>query len=117
VAESQRRRQTKRMRRRFFFNLYQQLQLLWPIFSAILIVMVGAGIIIWRIEDWRLDEALYFTFVTGLTIGYGDITPKHLSARVLALVIGFSGIVLTGLVAAVTVQALNETGRDETDDP
>ncbi|MFK0276998.1 potassium channel family protein [Ensifer sp. NPDC090286] len=105
------------MRRRFFYNLYQQLQLLWPIFSAILIVMVGAGIIIWRIEDWRLDEALYFTFVTGLTIGYGDITPKHLSARVLALVIGFSGIVLTGLVAAVTVQALNETGRDETDDP
>ncbi|MGF6158142.1 divalent metal cation (Fe/Co/Zn/Cd) transporter [Ensifer sp. KUDG1] len=117
MAESQRRRQTKRMRRRFFFNLYQQLQLLWPIFSAILIVMVGAGIIIWRIEDWRLDEALYFTFVTGLTIGYGDITPKHLSARVLALVIGFSGIVLTGLVAAVTVQALNETSRDETDDP
>lgn len=116
MAESQRRRQTKRMRRRFFSNLYQQLQLLWPIFSAILIVMAGTGVVIGRIEDWRLDEAFYFTFVTGLTIGYGDLTPKHLSARVLALVIGFSGIVLTGLVAAVTVQALNETSRDETDD-
>lgn len=104
------------MRRLFFSNLYQQLALLWPIFSAILIVMAGSGIIIGSIEDWRLDEALYFTFVTGLTIGYGDITPKHLSARLLALVIGFAGIVLTGLVAAVTVQALNATSRDDAND-
>ena len=46
--------------------------------------MVGSGLAIWRIEDWRIDEALYFTFVTGLTIGYGDFTPKHVSARLLA---------------------------------
>ena len=104
------------MRRLFFSNLYQQLQVLWPIFSAILIVMTGCGFIIGRIEEWRLDESLYFTFVTGLTIGYGDITPKHLGARLLALVIGFSGIVLTGLVAAISVQALNATSKDETDD-
>ncbi|KRD60504.1 MULTISPECIES: potassium channel family protein [Sinorhizobium/Ensifer group] len=104
------------MRRLFFSNLYQQLQVLWPIFSAILIVMTGCGVIIGRIEEWRLDESLYFTFVTGLTIGYGDITPKHLGARLLALVIGFSGIVLTGLVAAISVQALNATSKDETDD-
>ncbi|WDZ81428.1 potassium channel family protein (plasmid) [Ensifer adhaerens] len=104
------------MRRLFFVNLYQQLQLLWPIFSAVLIVMTGSGVIIGRIEEWRLDEALYFTFVTGLTIGYGDLTPKHLSARLLALVIGFSGIVLTGLVAAISVQALDATSNDEADD-
>lgn len=116
MAKSYRRSQTKRMRRLFFSNLYQQLQLLWPIFSAVLIVMTGVGFIIGQIEDWRLDEALYFTFVTGLTIGYGDITPKHLSARLLALVIGFSGIVLTGLVAAVSVQALNATSKEEPDD-
>ncbi|MGO4837419.1 potassium channel family protein, partial [Rhizobiaceae sp. 2RAB30] len=53
-----------------------------------------------------------FTFVTGLTIGYGDLTPKHLGARLLALVIGFAGIVLTGLVAAVAVHALRATDRD-----
>ena len=86
--------------------------LICAIFSGILLVMVGSGLAIWRIEDWRIDEALYFTFVTGLTIGYGDFTPKHVSARLLALVIGFAGIVLTGVVAAVTVQALNAAGRD-----
>ncbi|HEV7319767.1 MAG TPA: potassium channel family protein [Ensifer sp.] len=104
------------MRRRFFYKLYEQLNLLWPIFSAILLVMAGSGFVIGRIEDWRLDEALYFTFVTGLTIGYGDLTPKHLSARLLALVIGLCGIVLTGLVAAVSVQALNATSRDDPDE-
>lgn len=74
--------------------------------------MVGTGFIIGRIENWRIDEVFYFTFVTGLTIGYGDITPKHVSARLLALVIGLAGIVLTGLVAAVSVQALGATDRD-----
>ncbi|MDL2410070.1 potassium channel family protein [Rhizobium calliandrae] len=102
------------MRRLFFVSLLQQLRVVWPILSGVISVMVACGLVIWRIEDWRLDEALYFTFVTGLTIGYGDFSPKHVSARVLALVIGFAGIVLTGLVAAVAVKALGATDqRDE----
>ncbi|WP_202304391.1 potassium channel family protein [Mesorhizobium sp. L-8-10] len=94
------------MRRMFFFALVRQIRVVWPIISGILLTMVGCGLIIGRIENWRIDESLYFTFVTGLTIGYGDFAPQHLSARLLALVIGFAGIVLTGLVAAVSVQAL-----------
>lgn len=101
----------KQMRRAFFHELLRQLRVLWPILSGVLAVMVGSGLAIWRIEDWRIDEALYFTFVTGLTIGYGDFAPRSISARALALVIGFAGIVLTGLVAAVTVKALNVTDR------
>lgn len=59
-----------------------------------------------------MDEALYFSFVTGLTIGYGDFVPKHFVTRLLSLLIGLSGIVLTGLVAAVAVRALNATDTD-----
>jgi Ion channel len=103
------------MRRRFFVALFRNVQVLWPVFSGILAVIVGSGIIVGRIENWRIDEALYFTFVTGLTIGFGDYTPKHLSSRLLALVIGLAGIVLTGLVVAVAVQALNATDRDHGD--
>ena len=90
----------------------QQLGLVWPILSGILLIMVGSGLMIWRIEGWRIDESLYFTFVTGLTIGYGDLTPKHVSSRLLSLVIGFAGIMLTGLVAAISVQALNASNRN-----
>ena len=95
----------------FFTALLEQLHVVWPILSGILLAMVGSGLLIGRIESWRLDEALYFTFVTGLTIGYGDFTPQHLTGRLLAVAIGFAGIVLTGLVAAVGVQALRATDR------
>jgi hypothetical protein len=72
--------------------------------------MVGCGLLAGRIEGWSLTDALYFTCVTGLTIGYGDLTPHVFSSRILAILIGFSGIVLTGLVAAVSVQALRGAG-------
>lgn len=111
-AETSNGTRSKQMRRLFFTALVEQLGVVWPILSGVVTVMLGCGVAIWRIEDWRIDEALYFTFVTGLTIGYGDFTPKHPSARLLALVIGFSGIILTGLVAAVTVKALNATDHD-----
>ena len=84
--------------------------------SGILIVMLGCGVIISLVENWAFGESVYFTFVTGLTIGYGDLAPKHLLARLLALVIGFSGIVLTGIVAAVSVQALSEAASDKTEE-
>lgn len=106
------RAQSKRMRRLFFAALFQQARILWPVISGILVVMICSGVVIGRIEDWRVGETLYFTFVTGLTIGYGDLTPKHLLARALALVIGLSGIVLTGLVAAVSVKALDAADRE-----
>lgn len=104
------------MRRIFFTALLHQLHVLWPIFSGVLLVMIGSGLIIGRIEGWRVDEALYFTFVTGLTIGYGDFAPQHFTTRLLAVVIGFSGIVLTGLVAAVSVQALGATESEYTEE-
>src|SRR5882672_5080627 len=100
------------MRRIFIMALFRQIRIIWPVLSGVLFVMVGAGLLIGRIEGWRTDDALYFTFVTGLTIGYGDLTPQHITTRLLAIIIGFAGIVLTGLVAAVSVQALRATNSD-----
>ena len=102
----------KQMRRLFFMALFRQLGIVWPILSGILFVMIGAGLLIGYIEKWHVGDALYFTFVTGLTIGYGDFTPRHMISRLLAVGIGFTGIVLTGLIAAVIVQALATTTRD-----
>ena len=94
------------MRRIFFFALIRQVRVIWPILSGIILTMVASGVVIGRMENWRIDEALYFTFVTGLTIGYGDFVPHTFMARLLALVIGVGGVILAGLVVAVSVQAL-----------
>lgn len=94
------------MRRRFFADLWTGLRVVWPILSALLVLMVALGVVVGIIEDWPLRDSLYFAFISGLTIGYGDLVPKALPARVLAVVIGITGILLTGLVAAIGVQAL-----------
>ena len=103
---------SRQSRRIFFVELFRLLHVVWPMLSGVLFVMVGPGLLIGYIERWRIEDALYFTFVTGLTIGYGDLTPRHVVSRLLSVMIGFAGIVLTGLVAAVSVEALRATARD-----
>ncbi|GAA3096037.1 hypothetical protein GCM10010520_47230 [Rhizobium viscosum] len=102
------------MRRLFFAALFRQVRLLWPIFSGVLVMMIASGLVIGRIEGWGIGESLYFTFVTGLTIGYGDLAPKQTVARILIVPIGLCGIILTGLVAAISVQALDAASRART---
>lgn len=100
------------MRRIFFRALFHNLQIIWPILSGVFLVIVGLGLLIGYIEEWRVSDALYFTFVTGLTVGYGDLTPKRGAARFLSVMIGFSGIIVTGLIAAVAVKALDATAHN-----
>src|SRR5262249_44688482 len=57
-------------------------------------------------RDGCAGDAVYFTFVTGLTIGYGDIVPRQALARALAIGIGVSGRFLTGLIAGIAVYAM-----------
>jgi hypothetical protein len=94
------------LRRRFFAHLSVGLRIVWPVISGVLVLMVTLGIIVGRLEGWSLGDSLWFTFVSGLTIGYGDLAPKAGVARALAVMIGILGILLTGLIAAVAVQAL-----------
>jgi hypothetical protein len=94
------------MRRQFLADLGTALGVVWPILSGLLALMVALGAAIGVIEGWPLWDSLYFTFVSGLTIGYGDLVPKSLAARALAILIGMIGILLSGLVAAIGVQAL-----------
>jgi len=94
------------MRRQFMVGMRDGLGVVWPILSVLLGMMVILGMVISLLEGWRIGDGLYFAFVSGLTIGYGDLVPKAHLSRVLAIGIGFTGILLTGLVAAVGVNAL-----------
>jgi hypothetical protein len=101
------------LRRRFLRAFWQELRIIWPILSGLLVVQLGLGALIGYLEEWPLGNAAYFTFVTGLTIGYGDLVPSRVSTRLMAVIIGFIGILLTGLVAAVGVQALRVARSDD----
>lgn len=100
------------MRRTFIHGLFAELRVVWPVLSALLLVMVALGLMIGLIEGWSVQESIYFAFVSGLTIGYGDFAPHTLATRALAIMIGICGVLLVALVAAIAVKALSAVRAD-----
>ena len=105
--------QARELRRIFVAELFIGLQVVWPILSGLLILMLSFGVVIGRLEHWPLLDAIYFTFVSGLTIGYGDLVPKQPLSRVLAIAIGLIGVLLVGLIVALGVRALQRASHLE----
>jgi hypothetical protein len=100
------------MRRAFLNGLLLGLRVVWPVLSALLLLIAGLGLLIgWR-EGWSVHESIYFAFVSGLTIGYGDFSPKGVLTRALAIAIGICGVLLTAVLAAIAVKALNAVRSD-----
>lgn len=51
-------------------------------------------------------ETLYFCAITALTIGYGDIAPTTATGRLIAVLLGFLGVLMTGVIAGATVYGI-----------
>ncbi|EDO15457.1 hypothetical protein Kpol_463p6 [Vanderwaltozyma polyspora DSM 70294] len=47
-------------------------------------------------------DGLYFSVVSLLTIGFGDISPNTVALRILSLVYSLSGVMILGLIVAMT---------------
>ncbi len=97
---------SRMVRRKFVVGLHTGLRVVWPILSGLLGLIIASGLVVGLLEGWSVSESIYFAFVSGLTIGYGDLAPRSLLARVLAVAIGVCGVLVTALVAAVAVKAL-----------
>jgi hypothetical protein len=100
------------LRRTFYAGLVAGLHVVSPILSALLGLIVALGLVVGFIEGWSIQDSLYFAFVSGLTIGYGDLAPKTLVTRTLAVFIGICGVLFTALVAAIAVKALGVASGD-----
>ena len=96
----------KSLRRRFFVALGHAIHVTWPVLSAIIAIQLALGLLTGFVEDWSIGDAIYFTFITGLTIGYGDLVPRQTMTRALAIVIGYFGLFVTGVIAAIAVYAM-----------
>ena len=94
------------LRRHFLRGLFNGLRVVWPILSGLLGLMIALGLVIGLREGWSIQESIYFAFVSGLTIGYGDLVPKFVLTRAMAIAIGLCGVLVTALLAAVAVKAL-----------
>jgi hypothetical protein len=97
---------------RLFFHALVKIRDIFFLLLGWLVVNAAA---IAYFEQIPFADALYFSFITGLTIGYGDISPVTHAGRVFAVLTGFVGILMTGLIAAVAVYALRETMKHPTE--
>jgi Ion channel len=61
----------------------------------------------------RLSDLLYFSYVSLLTIGYGDITPVSSAARTLVVLEGLLGMAFTTVLLAVLVAKVLRRREDE----
>jgi hypothetical protein len=74
----------------------------------ITLVVISAAVIS-HVEDLPFGEALYFSFITGLTIGYGDIVVKTPFARLVAVLLGLIGMITSGIMVAASIRAVERS--------
>ena len=93
----------------FFFDfvkIYAQgIVYLWPIIMVLLAVIIVLGLRIGSLEAWTTVDALYFAFITATSVGFGDLCPTKHQTKLLSIVIALVGILLTGLVVAIGLEA------------
>jgi hypothetical protein len=98
--------ESRKLRRDFLAGLLFGLRVVWPILSVLLGLIIALGLVVGLLEGWSIQESIYFAFISGLTIGYGDLAPTSLFTRALAILIGVCGVLMTALLAAIAVKAL-----------
>ncbi len=88
---------------KYFLRVSWQLRSLYFSFIT-LFLLTALGFTIF--ENMPYADAVYLTFITGLTVGYGDLSPQTGIGRVLAVFVAFNGLLLTGVMVATAVQVV-----------
>ncbi len=91
----------------------RKFELLTLLVLFVFVVVVG-GLAIYTLEDMEneniksLIDALYWSFITITTVGYGDISPVTIPGKVVSLVIIILGITMISFATSVIVSAFSE---------
>lgn len=80
-----------------------------PVLLLLVLIVVVIGLFIGRRESWNPGDALYWSFITASTVGYGDIRPRRRLSKFLSIVIAFVGLIFTGIMVAIAVDSLGFT--------
>ena len=96
---------------------------LYAALSAYLLAGIYFGLLYWLLEqtnpgafafsgEFSQSSAIYFSFVTLATLGYGDITPRADISRGLAIVEGVGGQLFLAVLVARLVSLYSKPGNE-----
>lgn len=95
-------------------DLANNVRLAWPIFAAIAVYLLGSAYVLFSLELGHNDkvkgygDAVYLTWITMTTVGFGDAYPMTACGKVVAGVDGLVGIVLIGVVVWLVTESLKK---------
>lgn len=76
-----------------------------PLWLSLVAFIIVLGQIVGKKEGWLPFESFYWSFITATTVGYGDIRPTRRSSKVLSIIIGFAGLLFSGILVAIAVHS------------
>ena len=77
-----------------------------PVVLALALAIFLIGRVIGRHEGWSRADSTYYAFITATTVGYGDFRPRKRIGKLLAVVLTFIGLIMTGIIVALAVTAV-----------
>ncbi|NCC53294.1 MAG: two pore domain potassium channel family protein [Spartobacteria bacterium] len=94
---------------KFLAVFFRILFMTTPIWGVMFLSIIVVSWLFARIEQISFCAAVYFAGVTALTIGYGDIVPHTAMGKGLCLLMGILGVITTGIIVAIALQAIKIT--------
>ncbi len=89
----------------FLWQLAVMIYTVGPLFIGLGTIISLLSIWAGHKEGWTLSDSLYFGFITALTVGYGDLRPTLGATKIIAIIIGVVGLITSGILVAIAVQA------------
>lgn len=84
--------------------MIEEVKYTWKNFVAVLLALLTLLLIgmvgYMMIEGWSWHDALYMTFITFSTVGYGEVGPLHWGGRLFSMIIILTGLVILAMFSA-----------------
>ncbi|MDB5389516.1 MAG: Ion channel [Planctomycetaceae bacterium] len=90
----------------FGYDFFTGLWVTWPVLCFLVFIKGALGIVVGRIEKWSTFDSIYFSLITGMTVGYGDFSPSHRISKICSVLITLVGLVFSGIIVAASVEAM-----------